>query len=139
MKQNILGLSAMNTKKRSVVSFCIASLSSVIVTVLLMVIISAAVTGLGKLPYELMPVFSAASVIAGAFSGGWICAAIRKKEGMLSGAVTGVILMLLLLVGGVAAGNTISYMVLMRIGIAAAAGAVGGVIGVNKRKRRKKF
>ena len=83
----------------------------------------------------ILPLAIAAAAI-GAFLAGLTAAAVSGQRGLLFGAVCGLLLWLLILLAGVAryagvsGGNT-----LIKLAVLVLAGSVGGVLGVNMRKR----
>lgn len=83
----------------------------------------------------ILPLAIAAAAI-GAFLAGLTAAAVSGQRGLLFGAVCGLLLWLLILLAGVArytgvsGGNT-----LIKLAALVLAGGVGGVLGVNMRKR----
>ncbi len=76
---------------------------------------------------------------AGAFAGGFISARLSRSAGMMTGAVCGAMMFLLIIAVNLIMGNTPGAVSLLRAAVMLTAGAAGGVIGVGgKRKRKRK-
>lgn len=80
---------------------------------------------------------AAAALCIGAFFGGYVTARIVKSMGMTMGAICGAAVFAVILAAGSIMGSEIGIVTIMRFLLTVIAGAFGGVIGVNKRKRRK--
>lgn len=77
-------------------------------------------------------------VCTGAFVGGYFSARIKKSMGMAVGALSGLLMfVVLLLIGLLFSGDSFGLISLLRMILMIVSGAIGGVLGVNKRKRRK--
>ena len=89
-------------------------------------------------PYgAIVPVVLAAELM-GAALGGWLCGRISRRYGLALGALCGFCMLVVFLLSGMSAGGTISAVTLLRLSIAVTAGAIGGVFGVNRRRRRRR-
>ncbi|MBQ5840407.1 MAG: TIGR04086 family membrane protein [Clostridia bacterium] len=72
----------------------------------------------------------------GAFAGGLTAALISRQRGLLLGAVSGLVLFLLVLLAGLARYAAVDgSTALLKAVVLMVAGAVGGVLGVNRRRR----
>lgn len=72
------------------------------------------------------------------FFAGFIASRILKARGMVIGALSALLLFVIILITGtIFAGDNLSLNTLMRFAAMILAGAFGGVLGVNKKKRRK--
>ena len=72
----------------------------------------------------------------GAFLGGLTAALISKQRGLLLGAVSGLVLFLLVLLAGLARYAAVDgSTALLKAVVLVVVGAVGGVLGVNRRRR----
>lgn len=77
-------------------------------------------------------------VCIGAFVGGYFSARIKKNMGMAVGAITAIVMfVILLLIGTACFGDNLGIVSLLRMAVMLISGAIGGILGVNKRKRRK--
>lgn len=73
---------------------------------------------------------------AGAFLAGLTAALVAGQRGLLMGAVSGLLLYLPMLVAGLARYSSVDGAAsLLKLAVLAVAGAVGGVLGVNRRRR----
>lgn len=85
-------------------------------------------------------VFAAAiiSLCVSAFLGGFISARILKERGMAAGALSALILFILVLIAGtIFSSDSINFDTLMRFAAMLLSGAFGGILGVNKKKKYK--
>lgn len=83
----------------------------------------------------IMPLAIAAAAI-GAFLAGLTAAAVAGQRGLLFGAVCGLLLWLLILLAGVARYTGVSGgNALIKLAALVLSGSIGGVLGVNLRKR----
>lgn len=73
---------------------------------------------------------------AGAIVGGFVGARIAGERGLLYGAACGLLLAVLLSIAGwIARGEMNAAMLPLKLGVMVACGAIGGVMGVNLRRR----
>lgn len=73
---------------------------------------------------------------AGAFLAGLTAALVAGQRGLLTGAVSGLLLYLPMLIAGLARYSSVDAAgSLLKLAVLAVAGAVGGVLGVNRRRR----
>lgn len=128
----------MNNKKRAAVSALIGSLTGAAAALLMLLLLSFFITRVQTVPYEALPMLSVAAICPGAFAGGWLSARLNRSAGMLLGAVAGAGAMLLLLAAGAASGSEIGVAAILRLSAAVLSGAIGGVLGVNRRKKKKR-
>lgn len=77
------------------------------------------------------------SVCLGTFGGGYITARLNQSMGMAVGALCGIMVFVIFLGLGAIFGSELGLMSLIRLIPAVIAGAIGGILGVNRRKRRK--
>lgn len=75
---------------------------------------------------------------ASAFIGGYISARIGKSMGIILGSITSLLMFVILLLIGIGvSGDNFGIVSLLRMALMLICGAIGGILGVNKRKRRK--
>ena len=85
---------------------------------------------------SLLPYVAVAAVALGSFAGGLIAALLAKERGLLTGAICGTLVYLLLLVAGLSRfGGVEGGYALIKWAVLTAAGALGGVLGVNRKRR----
>ena len=102
---------------------------------LLTMVCVGAVIKMETVPYgAVAPIVMVISCI-GAFLGGYSGARVSKQNGLLLGAVSGTLLFLIMLLTGILSGGVIGTGSLLRFLLAATAGSLGGIAGVNKRKQ----
>lgn len=89
--------------------------------------------GMVPLPWT-MPLSLAIATIA-AFLGGFVTAAVSRTTGWLFGSLTGLLLCCVLMLVGVLLGNPNGVGLLLKIALTVGGGAVGGILGVNAKKR----
>lgn len=126
-------LSPRKTIKAVLVGACVGLAAAAVLLLLTAVVIVKS----GHVPYAAIVPAAIAVVCAGAFLGGYTAARIRKSKGLLLGAVGGVVLFLIFWAAGAAAGGISGVSTLLRLLLMTAAGAFGGVLGVNRRKKRR--
>lgn len=81
-----------------------------------------------------LSVCSLLSLLIGAFVSGFTAAGFKKKNGLLIGAVTGLILFLVtFFIGVLILNSSLSFFSLIKLLILVLAGSFGGVISVNRR------
>lgn len=77
-------------------------------------------------------------LILGGYTGGFITARINKSNGLLMGALSGLIIFIVMLIIGFSTGNAdITYMLLLKALAIILPAAIGGVKGVNKKEKLK--
>ncbi len=82
------------------------------------------------------PLSSVAAAV-GAGIGGYFAARRNKSKGLICGALVAVIMFLVFSVIGAVLGSSITLMSLIRFVILLLSGVIGGILGVNKRDKRK--
>ncbi|NLZ46303.1 MAG: TIGR04086 family membrane protein [Clostridiales bacterium] len=88
-------------------------------------------------PSILVTVMSTIALGIGAYSGGFVCAKKRRKNGMFMGLVTGAIIFFLIFILSVIVVRTaINFTFATKLILAIVCGAIGGVVGVNSKSRK---
>ena len=128
-----------NQMSRRIKAEIFRTVVGLIATLLMVSIISMIFVKMGIVPNTPVqkPPCAVAALCIGAFIGGYVTARIAKSMGLTLGAICGFALFVVILAIGSAVGGEIGIVTLMRFLLTVTAGAFGGVIGVNKRKRRK--
>ncbi len=89
----------------------------------------------GNFPLAIVGPITVCIMVTGAFAGGYICAKISKKDGMIYGLSCGFIIFTVIFFSEIILiGQSISTMVLVKLFSILLSSAVGGIIGVNKAK-----
>ncbi len=111
--------------------------AGIIFTLILTAFFAAIMVKMEKFVYNAVMPFGLGGLCIGTFGGGYITARINKSMGMAVGALCGVGVFLILLAVGAILGSELGIVTLVRAAAAIISGALGGVLGVNKRKKRK--
>ena len=125
-----------NQTKKAVISVCIGAVSGIAVSMLIILVSVVVMVKTQSMVYAAVVPITVAAVLAGSFVGGYVSARLNKSMGLLTGAVCGAAIFLIFLGIGSASGGNISLITLLRLGLDILSCAVGGVIGVNKKRRR---
>ncbi len=123
--------------KRAAKAVTVGAVSGACISMLLILVSVLAVIKMQRVPYTAVPFISAAAAGIGALFGGYICGRTGKRLGMATGAVCGVLVTGVLMLIGLISGGAVGGATLLRVLLAIVGGALGGVAGVNKRRRRK--
>ncbi|HCA54206.1 MAG TPA: TIGR04086 family membrane protein [Ruminococcaceae bacterium] len=115
----------------------IGALIGVTVTLLLVLVCVYAVVKMQTIPYGAIAPMVIVTATVGAFMGGYCSGRISRQKGLLSGAVSGLLVFLCMLAAGTLSGGMLGTMTLLRLLLPVTAGALGGIAAVNKRQRRK--
>lgn len=84
------------------------------------------------LPAEWSYGFALSAMAIGCLTAGFVCGRVTRRGGLKNGALCGLILFLLCLVGGIFVGSLSLGGVVSKLAVTVFAGAVGGVLGVNR-------
>jgi putative membrane protein (TIGR04086 family) len=88
-------------------------------------------------PEAIVSLMSSVALCVGAYSGGYISSRRRRQNGLITGLICGVIIYLVIfLVGVILSRVSISFGFFSKLIMVIACGAIGGVIGVNSKKKR---
>lgn len=89
------------------------------------------------IPFSLINPLGVGALIAGAMAAGLTAARLLREHGMGVGALSGLLLYLTLLLGSAMIAPSFGVTALIKLVIALVSGAIGGIMGVNMRRRRK--
>lgn len=93
---------------------------------------------LQNIPQIIITPMSLAALAVGAFTGGFVAARAAHEKGLALGLACGALLFAAVcMLGQGIKGNEMGVMALVKLGIALVCGALGGVLSVNHKKRRK--
>ena len=109
----------------------------IILTLIFTLFGTAVMVKMQKVIYYMTMPFAVAALCIGALGGGYITARINKSMGMASGAVCGLAVFGIFWAVGAVMGSQLGIVTLVRGLAAIISGALGGVLGVNKRRKRK--
>lgn len=121
--------------KKYALALTAGSLGGIAVLAVLLCLFAFALSA-GGLTGSSAPMFSSAALAVGAFVSGFITAKLIREHGLLVGALSGAWMFIIVCVVGAFVGVTeLSGAALFRLAISAAAAALGGIVGVNLRRR----
>ena len=106
------------------------------VALVCVLLLSAVLMAAAHLTYEAVPIFTVAAAALGGFTAGLVAARIRKKRGLLTGGCSGLLLAAMLFLCCWFISGGLGGAAWTRAAVIAAAGAVGGVLGVGGEKHR---
>ena len=121
-----------NQTKKAVISVFTGAVSGIAVSMLIILVSVVIMVKTQSMVYAAVVPITVAAVLAGSFVGGYV----SESLGLLIGAVCGAVIFLAFLGIGSMSGGSVSMVTLLRLGLDILSGAVGGVIGVNKKRRR---
>lgn len=114
------------------------TLFGVVLCVLCLLIASFAFVKAKTLPLNLIQIFILIICAFGAFWGGYITVRISKIRGMFYGMLSGLLLFAIQFVAGmIVTHDAITFYTLVKLFLMLLLGAIGGIVGVNKKSRRK--
>lgn len=114
-----------------------AIISCLTITVLL-IILSFVLTQTGNVPTDILNIIIFILDGIGVFCGSYIALRIIKSGGLVWGVISGFVLFLIIFIAGlVSSTETLSVNTFFKLLISVICGALGGVIGVNKKKKVK--
>jgi putative membrane protein (TIGR04086 family) len=103
----------------------------------LILMIMAAVMVSGVIPAKAVTPMAFVAAALGAFAGGFVAARLSRERGLLYGAATGFLLFLLTTAAGFALlPETGGTLLLLKLALMVGGGALGGILGVNLKRRR---
>lgn len=106
--------------------------------VLLLTFFSISFVKMKKLPYDIIGVIIIFCAAVGSFFSGYISLRILRKNGLLYGTVAGVVLFIILTIASLlASGGQLTSLTLYKGISMMTSGALGGVVGVNKRSKAR--
>ena len=126
----------MNIKK-IVKSEIFGMAAGIIFTLIFTAFFTAVMVKMERVAYNAVMPFGLGALCIGTFGGGYITARLNKSMGMAVGAGCGLGVFLILLALGAILGSELGIVTLIRAAAAVISGALGGVLGVNRRKKRK--
>ncbi len=88
-----------------------------------------------NVPNPLLSIISVISISFGAFIGGYTAGFKKRKNGLTTGIVAGIITYILVMIIGALISNFTEFSFLTKLIIMIIFGAIGGVLGVNAKKK----
>ncbi len=130
----------MDEVRKKLLSVAIGAICGIAAVLLIAALFSFIIVKSESVNYSLLIPFGIVAACIGTFGGGFISARISGSAGMLIGTVNGVLMFVLLLGAGAVIGEMPEAVSLLRLVLMVLSGAIGGVVGVNgKRKRRRRI
>lgn len=105
--------------------------------VLLLLLIAASVFSFVDIPQEALPVIGTLILAAGGFLAAFVTALIARRQGLLIGGVCGVVFAALALLAGRIVSGSGGSPFWSRLIILLIAALIGGIAGVNKKRRKR--
>lgn len=122
--------------KKSVRAILFGVASGIISIIILFLIVGFAVTKLDSYPASIIDYVILGILIIGGFIAGNVTGRIYKSSGILYGAVTGIVLFLIILLAGISSiANGATLFTLYKLAILVVSSALGGILGVNKKDK----
>ncbi|MEE1218713.1 MAG: TIGR04086 family membrane protein [Ruminococcus sp.] len=126
----------MSDKRLLIKASIFGTICGILVSVILMCICAVVIVSAGLLPYDILNYIMLAVLGTGALFGGFITARITKSAGLIVGALTAIIIFILVTIIGMLKGtDSFSILTLFRLVTTIVLGSLGGVLGVNKREK----
>ncbi|QEY34075.1 TIGR04086 family membrane protein [Caproiciproducens galactitolivorans] len=140
------GAQDMKGKKHTAGNPILEAIKAIVIGSVTGALLSAILLGLAALGFVsagnfshnvISPMMIALSVLA-AFAAGFLTAKVSRKRGLAYGALSGLLLFILYLIAGLVASNEpVSFTAGMRMIVMILSGAIGGLLGVNKKSKVK--
>ena len=129
-----------NQKEKTVFNKTMRSLligtASGVVSCIVLLFSFASVMVLRDIPQTIVAVFSVVAVALGSLIGAFVAAKMMKQNGMLIGICCGLILYGIIILANLSIGSVSMGMpALLKLALIAIASAIGGVMGVNSKKK----
>lgn len=122
-----------------VLPVAIGVLGGLIVSILILLIFAIVMT-VKDLPQGAVDPLACVSIAAGSLTGGFLTARARRSRGLLYGMISGLGFFLVLWVTGVAMHEAAaSILVLVKLALSLVLGCVGGVAGVNVKRKKARI
>lgn len=126
-----------NTNKTKVVkAILFGALIGILLCTCLTVIATIIVVKMKSIPTDYINIISIIFCVISAFFSGFIAVRIAKSKGMLYGALTAMLLYLILLIAGLCVNSgSLSFVSLTKLISMVIAGGIGGIFAVNKKQK----
>ena len=135
MQQLIFGGLFMSDKKKLIRSVVIGSLCGLLSCVAMMCVLAAGMLSTGLLSAELIDYLMVAVAAAGALVGAFVATKLNGGAGLIVGAVTGAVMLLLITAGALLRQDApVTSLCAVRAAALLLGGALGGILGLRERK-----
>ncbi len=132
------GVELMNEVKRRFFSAAAGALAGSVILMLFMALVSALLLKAMAAGDAALAAAGMLCAAAGAFAGGFLASRLSRSAGLVTGAVCGTLMFLLILTINIPLGNIPGAVSLLRALIMILSGSFGGVCGVGGKRRRRK-
>lgn len=130
--------SAENMMVRSIRAIVIGCVAGAVICAILLAVCAFALVSSGRMPHGMIPPITLAIAGVSSLLAGIVSAKIARGRGLVCGAFAGFLLFLLVFLSGLAVANEPMTLSMLTKGLVMLiAGAMGGVLAVNKRARVK--
>ena len=110
-------------------------LSAVLITAVLLCLSAVVLNMMPSIPYGITDYLTTAAAGLGALTGSYIASAITRNRGLIIGLLCGFIMLVIIIAIGLSnGGNDVSVMTAIRSAVLLICGAVGGILGVNRKE-----
>lgn len=117
-------------------SVLIGSLTGILICVFLLILCAFMFTKSNNLPYVMVQPMTIAIAGIGAFAGGYCSARVSMERGMMCGMMCGFIMFVAMFIAGlISVRESLTMITVIRFTLMLLTGAIGGIVGVNKRKK----
>ena len=119
--------------KKSIKAIIFGVVTGIISIIILFLLIGFAVTKLDSYPASIIDYVILGILVIGGLFAGYVTGRIYKSSGILYGAVTGIVLFLIILLAGISSiASGMTFYTLYKLAILVISSALGGILGVNK-------
>jgi len=122
--------------KKSIKATIFGVTAGLVTTIMLFVIIGFAVSKLDTYPASIIDYVILGILVVSGLVAGNVTGRIYKSSGILYGALTGIVMFLIILFAGISSiANGLSFFTLYKLVLLVVSSALGGILGVNKKDK----
>jgi len=136
MSARNLKIEAPAASRESIRPIAVSVVCGMAACILLMLLMSVLLTT-QNIPQSAIEPMALFAISAGAFTAGYLCARAMRSGGLVYGGACGLIITLIVIIAGLSAGNSLGAPALFRIIFIMLSSMLGGVVGVNTRRRKR--
>lgn len=128
----------MDEKKRTAAAMIFGTLAGVLTVLALMLVYSFITVKVQSVNTALFIPVNIIALCIGAFAGGFLCAKVRKQNGMMYGALCGAEIFIVIFLIMVISGIQPTAQMFLRLAAMLPVSAIAGILGVNSKKKKRK-
>ena len=128
----------MKEKKAFVLPLMISGVVGAMFVFMILLLFASALVSMGSMDTGTFIPVNMVSLSIGSFVGGWLCARFMKEKGLIWGMLCALAVFVFTASVLFIMGVEPTVQVLLRLLLMLPAGAIGGVLGVNKKKKRRR-